>query len=381
MTRVVVAPDKFKGSLTAAEVANALADGMLAENPDLAVVRAPVADGGDGTVAAAVASGWSPVLVDTTGPTGQPISASYAARGSAAVVELASAVGLEALPGGVPDPLRASTFGLGTVVRHAMERGAREIVIGLGGSASTDGGAGMLQALGVRILDAEGNEVSRGGGPLRSAWQVDLSRLHPSVRQTRFRLACDVDNPLLGRSGATAVYAPQKGATADDLVALEAAMTQWARVVLAVTGRDDSDRPGAGAAGGTAFGAISVLGAQTQPGIDTVLDLVDFRRTLDAADLVVTGEGSLDAQSLHGKAPIGVAAAARASGVPVIAVAGRSTLTESQLRDAGIVKAYTLAELEPDLERSIANAADLLRRIGRTIAATRSSISRHGESC
>lgn len=380
MKRVVVAPDKFKGSLTAAEVANALAAGLVAGDPTLEVQCAPVADGGDGTVAAAVASGWSPVLVDTTGPTGEPISTTYAARGSVAVVELASAVGLEALPGGVPDPLGASTFGLGTVVRQALEGGAREIVIGLGGSASTDGGAGMLQALGVRILDAEGNDVTRGGGPLRGARRVDLSRLHPAVAQTRFRLACDVDNPLLGPNGATAVYAPQKGASADDLVALEEAMTQWARVVRAATGRDDSDRAGAGAAGGTAFGAISVLGAQTQPGIETVLDLVDFRRVLAGADLVVTGEGSLDTQSLRGKAPIGVAAAARQSGVPVVAVAGRSALNGIQLRDAGIIKAYTLAELEPDLARSIAHAADLLRRIGRTIAATRSTTGRPGES-
>lgn len=380
MKRVVVAPDKFKGSLTAAEVANALAAGLVAGDPTLEVLCAPVADGGDGTVAAAVASGWSPVLVNTTGPTGQPMPASYAARGSVAVVELASAVGLEALPGGVPDPLGASTFGLGTVIRHALEGGAREIVIGLGGSASTDGGAGMLQALGVRILDAEGNDVTGGGGPLRGARRVDLSRLHPAVAQTRFRLACDVDNPLLGPNGATAVYAPQKGASAGDLVALEDAMTQWARVVRAATGRDDGDRAGAGAAGGTAFGAISVLGAQTQPGIETVLDLVNFRRVLAGADLLVTGEGSLDAQSLHGKAPIGVAAAARRAGVPVVAVAGRSALTENQLRDAGIVKAYTLAELEPDLDRSIANAADLLRRIGRTIAATRSTIGQRRES-
>ena len=310
-----------------------------------------------------------PVAVKTTGPTGRPIATSYAVRGSTAVVELASAVGLVTLPGGELDPLGASTFGLGTVIRHALDQGAREIIVGLGGSASTDGGAGMLQALGVRILDAQGNDVEHGGGALRHAARVDLSGLHPAARGAHFQLACDVDNPLLGPNGATAVYAPQKGADAEELVVLEDAMTQWARVVRTATGRDDSHTAGAGAAGGTAFGAMSVLGATTRPGIDTVLDLIDFRRKLAGTDLVITGEGSLDAQSLHGKAPIGVAAAAGEAGVPVLAVAGRSVLSDIQLRNAGIRMAYTLAELEPDIHKSIANAAELLRRIGRTIAA------------
>jgi glycerate kinase len=284
------------------------------------------------------------------------------------VVELAAAVGLVALAAGELDPLGASTFGLGTVIGHALDEGAREVIIGVGGSASTDGGAGMLQALGVRILDVEGNEVSPGGAALRDAVHVDLGALRPAVRSARFQLACDVDNPLLGPRGATAVYAPQKGATAVQLVILEESMTRWAQLLHVATGRDDSRVPGAGAAGGTAFGAMSVLGATTRSGIETVLDLIDFRRKLADTDIVITGEGSLDTQSLHGKAPVGVAAAAREAGVPVIAVAGRNTLRDIQLREAGIAKAYTLAELEPDTHTSMVNAADLLRRIGRTIA-------------
>jgi glycerate kinase len=368
VTRVLVAPDKFKGSLTAAEVADALADGLTAGNPPWSVITAPVADGGDGTVAAAVAAGWAPVAVATTGPTGRPVTARYARRGPTAVVELAAAVGLVALAAGELDPLGASTFGLGTVIGHALDEGAREVIIGVGGSASTDGGAGMLQALGVRILDVEGNEVSPGGAALRDAVHVDLGALRPAVRSARFQLACDVDNPLLGPRGATAVYAPQKGATAVQLVILEESMTRWAQLLHVATGRDDSRVPGAGAAGGTAFGAMSVLGATTRSGIETVLDLIDFRRKLADTDIVITGEGSLDTQSLHGKAPVGVAAAAREAGVPVIAVAGRNTLRDIQLREAGIAKAYTLAELEPDTHTSMVNAADLLRRIGRTIA-------------
>lgn len=383
MTRVLVAPDKFKGSLTAAEVAEALADGLVAGAPSWVIDRVPVADGGDGTVAAAVAAGWTPVPVETTGPTGLPVTSSYAVRESTAVVELASAVGLVLLPGGAPDPLGASTFGLGTVVRHALEGGAREIIVGLGGSASTDGGAGLLQALGVRVLDADGRDVAPGGAALRHAARVDLTGLHPAARAAHFRLACDVDNPLLGPSGATAVYAGQKGAAAGQLVVLEDAMTRWAQVVRAATGRDDSRAAGAGAAGGAAFGAISVLGADIRPGIDTVLGLVDFRGRLAAADLVITGEGSLDAQSLHGKAPIGVATEARAAGIPVLAVCGRNQLSDAQLHSSGISAAYALADLEPDLHRSIGHAAELLRRIGRTIAASSdelATLSTRGES-
>ncbi|KAF0965385.1 glycerate kinase [Rhodococcus sp. T7] len=383
MTRVLVAPDKFKGSLTAAEVADALADGLVAGAPSWVIDRVPVADGGDGTVAAAVAAGWTPVTVDTTGPTGLPVTSSYAVRGSTAVVELASAVGLVLLPGGAPDPLGASTFGLGTVVRHALEGGAHENIVGLGGSASTDGGAGLLQALGVRVFDADGGDVAPGGAALRHAARVDLTGLHPAARAAHFRLACDVDNPVLGPSGATAVYAGQKGAAAGQLVVLEDAMTRWAQVVRAATGRDDSRTAGAGAAGGAAFGAISVLGADIRPGIDTVLGLVDFRGRLADADLVITGEGSLDAQSLHGKAPIGVATEARTAGIPVLAVCGRNLLSDTQLHSSGISAVYALADLEPDLHRSIRHAAELLRRIGRTIAASSdelATLSTRGES-
>lgn len=369
MARVLVAPDKFKGSLTAAEVTDALAYGITAEKPSWRVTAAPVADGGDGTVEAAVAAGWEPVTVPTTGPTGRPCSARYAVRGPLAVVELA-AVGLTSLPPGELDPLGASTFGLGTVMRHALDQGAREIIVGVGGSASTDGGAGMLQALGVRIVDADGNEIGPGGAELRRAARVDVSGLHPAAHGTRFQLACDVNNPLLGPRGATAVYAPQKGATAEHLVVLEDAMSRWAHLVRTATGSDHRDTPGAGAAGGTGFAALAVLGATTRPGIETVLDLIDFRRKLAETDIVITGEGSLDAQSLHGKAPIGVAAAATAAGLPVVAVAGRSSLRAAQLRRAGISRAYTLAELEPDPHASMVNAAELLRRIGRAIAAS-----------
>lgn len=370
MTRILLAPDKFKGSLSAAEVARALASGMASVDRSLETVSLPVADGGDGTVDAAVTAGWDRVAVTCSGPTGEPVETSYARRGNDAVVELASAVGLELLPGGELDALGASTFGLGTVIAHALEAGAERIVIGLGGSASTDGGAGMLVALGVRVLDADGNDVAPGGGAVRGAVRLDLSGLLPAARAAEFELACDVDNPLLGVTGAAAVYGPQKGAGPQELLYLEHGMRQWAHLVRNAIGRDVSGVAGTGAAGGTAFGAMAVLGAVAKPGIGTVLGLIDFDSALESADLVLTGEGSLDEQSLYGKAPIGVAHAARAAGVPVITVAGRSAVGIDRLRTHGIVASYALSDLEPDHRISMRDAAGLLREVGRTIATT-----------
>lgn len=367
--KVVIAPDKFKGSLTAAEVADAVAHGLLDEKPGLEIACIPVADGGDGTVAAAVAAGWKPVIVVTSGPTGAPTRAMYATRGTSAVIELAAAVGLALLPAGELKPLSATTFGLGAVIADAVERGARDIVVCLGGSASTDGGAGVLQALGAQILDAEGNELPHGGGALKDAARLDLSGLHPKVRSARFLLACDVDNPLLGPNGAAAVYGPQKGANAAEIQQLDANLRVWSEVVRTATSHDLASTPGAGAAGGTAFGLMAVLGARPQSGIELVLDLVGFAKKLPGAQLVITGEGSLDEQSLHGKAPIGVAERARHEGIPVVAVAGRSVLDDSRLHEAGISSVYVLSDLEPDPAASMNNAAALLRQLGRRIAA------------
>jgi glycerate 2-kinase len=367
--RVLLAPDKFKGSLSAPQVAAALAEG-LAVRPDLRWRAAPVADGGDGTVAAFVSAGWTYVPLTASGPTGEPVATGYAARDDDAVVELASVCGLAELPGGRLDPLGAHTFGLGSVLRHALDRGARRITIGLGGSASTDGGAGMLRALGARITDAAGVEVPLGGAGLALAAQVDLSSLHPAVRATDFQLACDVDNPLLGPTGAAAVYGPQKGATAHDIALLESAMTRWATVLTAAVARDDTATPGAGAAGGVGFGALAGLGAGRRAGIDVVLETVDFAGMLADTDLVITGEGRLDAQSLQGKAPMGVLSAARRAGVPVLAVAGRCELTADELTTAGFTGCYPLTDLEPDPQRCIRDAATLLRALAERIAWT-----------
>ena len=381
--KIVIAPDKFKGSLPAAEVADAIAAGLRAEWPEAELVTVPVADGGDGTVDAAVAAGLERVPVTVDGPTGEPVQASYARRGELAVIELADACGLRRLPGGRPAPLTASSFGCGQVLAAALAAGARQIILGVGGSASTDGGAGLLQALGARVLDARGEPLARGGGALREVATLDVTGLNPALREvatldlTGLRpglrpgtviLATDVVNPLTGPDGAAEVYGPQKGASPEQITELASGLRRWAAVVAAATGTDRSQAPGAGAAGGVGFAALAVLGAQARPGIGLVLDLVDFDAALDGAALVITGEGSLDTQTLAGKAPAGVARAAATRGIPVVAVAGRSTLTEDQLATTGICRVYTLSDLEPDPARSSAQASTLLRRVGRALA-------------
>ncbi|MFL6079999.1 MAG: glycerate kinase [Ornithinibacter sp.] len=431
MPTVVVASDSFKGSLTSLEVGDAVRLGLLDVAPSAQVVVVPVADGGEGTVAAALAAGWEAVPVMVHGPTGEPVSATLAARrsgsGVTVVVEMADACGLGRLPGGIPAPLTASSRGLGEAVSAALDLGADEVVVGVGGSASTDGGAGLLAALGARLLDAAGADLPDGGAALADLHQLDLSRLDPRLATTALVLAADVDSPLLGPTGAAAVFAPQKGATPDEVAVLEAALTHWSdAVTVAVatsTNRSKllhptepgdgtrstywsklphptepgdgtgstywsklphptepgdgtrstywsklSQQAGAGAAGGVGFALLAVLGAERRSGVDVVLDLVGLEAALAEADLVVTGEGALDEQTLAGKAVSGVARRARASGIRTVAVCGRRTLDDDGLAALGLHAAYPLSDLEPDPQRSIGDAADLLRRTGRRIA-------------
>jgi glycerate kinase len=341
---------------------------MLDVAPGLETIMLPVADGGDGTVAAALSAGFDKIMVDAVGPTGEQVRAPYALNGDLAVVELAAVVGLTLLPGGRVNPLGASSYGLGLVIADAIRRGATTIVLGLGGSASTDGGAGMVQALGAQLLDADGNDLAHGGGNLSSLGRLDLTPLRTMLGSVKIIVASDVDNPLLGPNGAAAVFGPQKGAGPQELRTLEDGLRHWSKIVSEATGRVSADHAGAGAAGGVGYAALALLNAEMQPGIELILVLIDFERRIAGADLVVTGEGSLDEQSLSGKAPIGVARAAARAGIPVVAVAGRLRLSPERLREAGISAAYPLSALEPDPARSIANAKPLLRRIGALIA-------------
>ncbi|MFI2506912.1 glycerate kinase [Streptomyces sp. NPDC018972] len=368
--RVLVAADKFKGSLTAVEVAERVTAGLRRVVPDLEAEALPVADGGDGTVAAAVAAGFERREVRVAGPLGDEVTAAYALRGDTAVVEMAEASGLQRLPAGVFAPLTASTYGSGELLRAALDAGARTIVFGVGGSATTDGGAGMLSALGARFVTADGEPVAPGGGGLAELASADLSGLDPRLGEVELVLASDVDNPLTGPKGAPAVYGPQKGASPEDVEALDAALAHFSKVLEETVGARAAEyavSPGAGAAGGIGYGAL-LLGAGFRPGIEVMLEVLGFAPALERADLVITGEGSLDRQTLHGKAPAGVAAAARAAGKEVVAVCGRLALPPEVLGRAGIRRAYALTDLEPDVAKCVADAGPLLERTAERIA-------------
>ena len=369
MARVLLAPDKFKGTLTGPEVAAALAEGIRSRRPAADTVAVPVADGGDGSLAAFEAVGFERIALNATGATGQAGPTSYVRRGEDAVVELAEVAGLAKLrtPPGPPiplAPLTATSRGLGELIAHALDAGCTRVLVGIGGSASTDGGLGLVQALGARVRDASGAEVGPGGAGAATAATLDLTGLHPGLATARIEIACDVDNPLTGPDGAAAVYGPQKGADPDQVRMLDAALAHWADVVAAATGHDRRADPGAGAAGGVGFGAVAILGATLRPGAQLMLDQLGFADALAGADLVVIGEGSLDEQTLRGKAPAAVAAAARTAGVPVIAVAGRCLLDAARLQAAGIDGVYTLLDEAATPRQAFDEPAALLRRIG-----------------
>ncbi|MBB6407239.1 glycerate kinase [Arthrobacter sp. AZCC_0090] len=381
--RVVIAPDKFKGSLSAPEVASRLSAGLLAgyaasrPGEGFETTLIPVADGGEGTLDAAVGSGFTRRSTTVTGSTGQPITAEFAVRGTEAVIEMAAASGLAVLPGfgdgSAPnsETAKSSTSqGTGELIRAALDLGCRHIILGVGGSANTDGGAGVLQGLGAALLDADGNELPGGGAALARLDRIDFSNFDVRLEVTEFVLASDVDNPLLGRTGAAAIFGPQKGATPDDVATLDAALTHFVQVLASEIGREAQDAaqaPGAGAAGGVGYIAIAALGAARRPGIDVVLEFTELEQRLAGADLVITGEGSLDEQSLLGKTPMGVARAAARSGIPVIAVCGRSTLSPEQLSESGFESVHALTELESNVEKCIAEAGPLLEELGQHI--------------
>ncbi|MEU6543161.1 glycerate kinase [Streptomyces sp. NPDC046859] len=366
---MLIAADKFKGSLTAVQVAERVTAGLRRAAPGVEVEAMPVADGGDGTVDAAVAAGFERREVRVAGPLGDEVTAAFALRGDTAVVEMAEASGLQRLPAGVLAPRTASTYGSGELLRAALDAGARTLVFGVGGSATTDGGAGMLSALGARLLDADGEPVTPGGGGLADLATADLSGLDPRLAEVDLVLASDVDNPLTGPTGAPAVYGAQKGASPDDVAALDAALAHYAKVLEAALGpraAEHASAAGAGAAGGVGYGAL-LLGARFRAGIAVMLDVLGFAPAVERADLVITGEGSLDEQTLHGKAPAGVAAAARAAGKEVVAVCGRLALPPEALGRAGIRRAYPLTEIEPDVVKCIADAGPILERVAERI--------------
>lgn len=361
---VLIAVDKFKGSLTGVELSDAIAAGMRRVLGEDFIPRiSPIADGGDGTVDAALAAGFIEQSVRVTGPAGSPVTARYALNSdtNTAVIEVAEACGIRLMDS--LDARGATTYGVGELILHAVDQGATELVIGLGGSATTDAGAGMLSALGVRFEGARQPEAVHGGAALVGVSRVDLSKLDERLNGVEFVMASDVTNPLTGKNGASAIYGPQKGASPGDVQELDELLENTARLIeeaLDISPSTYRHAPGAGAAGGLGFACLSVLEAIMRPGVDVAFELTGFHEALEGADLVITGEGKFDEQTLQGKGPAGVAAAAGKVGARVPAVCGGFELTEDQWRDAGFDAVYSVLGMGVGLEESFANPAPTL---------------------
>ena len=323
--RIIVAPDSFKGSLSAIDVAKAMARGIHAVFPEADILETPIADGGEGTVEALVAATHGHVRNTVVrGPLGDPVRAVWGVLGDGqtAVLEMAAASGLTLVPEGRRDPRLTSTFGTGELLKAALDNGLRRIILGIGGSATNDGGSGLARALGARFLDADGQDLPEGGAALARLSRIDLAGLDPRLAEAEILVACDVDNPLCGPLGASAVFGPQKGATPEMVATLDAALGVYAVVATAITGRQAAEVAGAGAAGGLGAGLLFFTPARLRPGVEIVLEALGFEELACGADLVFTGEGRTDAQTAMGKAPVGVAAAAKRHGVPVICLSG-----------------------------------------------------------
>ena len=361
--KVVVACDSFKGSFTAAEASSAVASGVLASAGGVQTVCLPVADGGEGTVEMiAGALGGKYVTVRVAGPLGRPADAQYAVvrphgqTVESAVIELAQASGLPLLSPSERDPLTATTRGTGELIADAYSRGCRSFIIGLGGSATNDGGTGMLRALGVRFLDSEGNELPEGGAPLARLYSIDTSSAREDIMRCRFTVLCDVDNPLTGPCGASAIFGPQKGASESDVALLDRALARYGECLRDITGKDIAPMPGAGAAGGTAAAFMAFFNAEMVPGIATALRLTGFDSIVSDASLIITGEGHIDAQTLSGKAPYGVLEAGMRKGVPVIALAG-GVADRDRLMSAGFADVVCIVPSGMSLDEAMKKTA------------------------
>lgn len=361
--RVVIAPDSFKGSLSAWEAAEAMAAGVRRLWPQAETVLVPMADGGEGTTEALVrATGGRLQEKTVTGPLGEPVRAGFGilGDGETGVIEMAAAAGLYLVPEERRDPRVTTTYGVGELIRAALDAGCRRLVVGIGGSATNDGGVGMAQALGARFTDAAGREIGRGGGSLGELAHIDLTGLDPRLKAVAVRVACDVDNPLCGPRGAAAVYGPQKGATPEMVATLDANLSHLAKVIAQDLGRSVADIPGAGAAGGLGAGLIAFLDASLMPGVEMVIQAVNLPARVAGADLVLTGEGKIDAQTAFGKTPAGVARVAKAAGLPVIAVAGGIGDDVEPVYSCGIDALYPLTPYPLALSEAMRRGGELL---------------------
>ena len=378
--KVVIAPDSYKGCLSALEVAKAMERGVLSVFPSAEVRKIPIADGGEGTVAALVtATNGQLRQTEVTDPLGNKIIAHWGVLGDGrtAVIEMAAASGLPLVPKEKRVPRVTTTYGTGELIKAALAEGLAKIIIGIGGSATNDGGTGMARALGVRFLDAAGREVAAGGGSLAEICQIDTAGLDPRLKNTEIVVACDVDNPLCGTRGASAVFGPQKGATPEMVQQLDAGLAKYASCARQATGRDVAEKAGAGAAGGLGAGLMFFTPAQLKPGVEIVLDAVGFSDIVRDADFVITGEGRTDFQTAFGKAPVGVAKVAKTHGAPVFCISGGLGDGAEDVLAQGIDAVMSICDRPLSLEECMAAGAQLIEpaaaRLCRIVMAVRKS--------
>ncbi|WP_312467586.1 glycerate 2-kinase [Pseudescherichia sp.] len=371
--KIVIAPDSYKESLSATEVAQAIEKGFREIFPDAHYVSVPVADGGEGTVEAMIAATQGAEhTASVTGPLSERVDARWGMSGDGhtAFIEMAAASGLALVPPELRNPLITTSRGTGELILHALEHGARNIIIGIGGSATNDGGAGMVQALGAKLCDANGTEIGHGGGSLMSLNTIDISGLDPRLASCTIRVACDVTNPLTGEQGASRIFGPQKGATDAQIVELDNNLSHYADVIKKSLRVDVKAVPGAGAAGGMGAALMAFLGAELKSGIEIVTQALNLEEHIHDCTLVVTGEGRIDSQSIHGKVPVGVAKVAKKYHKPVIGIAGSLTHDVGVVHQYGIDAVFSVLTSIGTLEEAFRGAFDNIYRASRNIAAT-----------
>ena len=371
--KIVIAPDSFKECLTAAQVAQAIETGLKQVLPDAMYVKVPVADGGEGTLQSLVdATGGKLIEAMVTGPMGEPVPACFGllGDGETAVIEMARASGIELVPADQRNPLISTTAGTGELILSALDHGIKRMIVGIGGSATNDGGAGMMQTLGVRLLDRDGNDLPYGGAALAQLASIDARRMDKRLKSVEFIAACDVDNPLTGANGASAVFGPQKGASPEMVQQLDQALQHYARIIERDLAVGVEHQPGAGAAGGMGAALLAFLRAELQPGIDIVMEAVDLAGHMSGADLVITGEGRIDSQTAQGKTPVGVARIAKQFGLPVIALAGSVGSGVEAVYKRGIDALFPIVHGAVPLSEALAKGEENLTRAARNLART-----------
>ncbi|NHQ87221.1 glycerate kinase [Iodobacter sp. HSC-16F04] len=371
--KIVIAPDSYKESLSALEVATQIEAGFKEVLPDAQYIKVPVADGGEGTVEAMVAATGGRIILQTvTGPLGECVPAFFGLSGDGhtAIIEMAAASGLSLVPPALRNPMLTTSYGTGELILAALNHGARHIILGIGGSATVDGGTGMVQALGGQFLNAAGKPLAFGGADLAQLAKIDLSSIDKRVQDCKFEVACDVDNPLIGGQGAAAIFGPQKGATPEMVALLDAGLAHYARQISQHSGIEVAHAKGAGAAGGMGAAALAFLNASLRPGVEIVLESVQFAALLQDADLVITGEGRMDSQTIHGKTPMGVAQMAKVFDIPVIGIAGCLSPDVGVVHQHGIEAVFSVLNRAVSIEEALAHAAENVRLCARNIAAT-----------